>query len=368
MILKNQTILITSNEPWGDVWYSKQNYAYELSKTNRVYFINPQSKWKITNLFYNKVIIKKYSDSLNIIEYKNYLPGITDFTKSINNYFVSKLLNKYFIRNNISIDIFWAFDPIRLFQPSFFKPKLSIYHCVDKYYLKYYGVKRLATNCDLLFAVSNELIKTYSNYKIRKYIIPHAISIEEFHINIDIAKENEINLENYGLYIGNIDDRIDYVLLEKIVKQFPDETFAFIGPVTYLPENEFTSRLFQKKLYNNVHLLGIKHFKELKYYINKAKFCFYYANKNLEARIISSHKILSYLSQGKPLFSYKLKEYATRTDIIYFYDSNEEAIVKLNRFLKQGEEPLLVEKRKAFAQEFTFEKIIKKIESYLPIE
>ena len=34
MKLENQTILVTSNEPWGDLWYSKQNYAYELSKKN----------------------------------------------------------------------------------------------------------------------------------------------------------------------------------------------------------------------------------------------------------------------------------------------------------------------------------------------
>ena len=46
-----QTIFIISNEHWGPVWYSKHHYANELSASNIVYFINPPSKWKFTNLF-----------------------------------------------------------------------------------------------------------------------------------------------------------------------------------------------------------------------------------------------------------------------------------------------------------------------------
>lgn len=43
MELKGKRIVTASNEGWGDVWFSKHNYAYELSKHNEVLFVDPVS-------------------------------------------------------------------------------------------------------------------------------------------------------------------------------------------------------------------------------------------------------------------------------------------------------------------------------------
>ena len=50
-MIKGKNIIIVSNEPWGDIWYSKHHYAYELNKTNQVLFIDPPRKWSFWNLF-----------------------------------------------------------------------------------------------------------------------------------------------------------------------------------------------------------------------------------------------------------------------------------------------------------------------------
>ena len=89
--LEGRTILIVSNEPWGDVWYSKHNWANELSQNNTVYFVNSPVRWTFKGLFQNKISVKNYSESLFILDYKNRLP-LTRFNLlyKLNNYIVSK--------------------------------------------------------------------------------------------------------------------------------------------------------------------------------------------------------------------------------------------------------------------------------------
>ena len=89
--LEDQTILIISNEPWGDMWYSKHNWANELSNKNKVYFINPPEKWSPTHLFSSNTTVTNYSKSLSIVDYNNRFP----FTRNeiifrVNEFFTTK--------------------------------------------------------------------------------------------------------------------------------------------------------------------------------------------------------------------------------------------------------------------------------------
>ena len=83
---KERTILIVSNEPWGDVWFSKQHYAYELSKMgHQVFFINPTSRWSIKNLFSFSVKLNQTNENITLVNYQN------NFPQTIFNKFFTKL-------------------------------------------------------------------------------------------------------------------------------------------------------------------------------------------------------------------------------------------------------------------------------------
>jgi hypothetical protein len=119
MKLENQNILIISNQPWGDVWYSKQNYAYKLSKLgNQVIFVDPPSPYQFKNLFFNQFTLKNYTDNLSILSYKNRLPA-SKFNV-LNNQWVTKDLENYLLSNGIKEYILWTFDPVRLNDPIYF--------------------------------------------------------------------------------------------------------------------------------------------------------------------------------------------------------------------------------------------------------
>ena len=70
-MIKNKNIFIVSNETWGETWYSKHNYAWELSQNNKVYFINPPVPFSFSNIFKKNIVETKIKDSLSILTYKN---------------------------------------------------------------------------------------------------------------------------------------------------------------------------------------------------------------------------------------------------------------------------------------------------------
>lgn len=362
--ISGENILVVSNESWGDVWYSKQNYAYELSKNNQVIFINPVGRWRPKSLFSAKISKTKYSDSLSILNYHNAIPVRASFLDRWNNKITSKRLRKYLLRTNFHNHIFWTFDPFRLYEQRLLGAKIGIYHCVDLYGFKFYGENQIATNADLIFVSSNTFLNTYQDYDKPKFLLPHGISSEEFTVNPTEANKIKIDFANYGLYTGVIDNRIDFELLEKALIKFKDVPFLFIGPLN-LSNDDVAHRIFIDKKYPNLIALGPVHFKKLKVYISQAKFCISFMDTKIEGNMIAHHKSLHYLSHGKPVFGAAFSEYKNLHEIFYMSNSHDELLNMLSEFIANGEQNELVGKRITYAREFTFENLLSQANKHI---
>lgn len=356
MRLEDQTILIVSNEPWGVIWYSKHNWAYELSKKNKVFFINPPSKWKLSNLWSFKISIEDYSESLQVLGYQNSLP----FTRfgliyKLNNFIVSKKIKKWLQENNYKDYIFWTFDPYRFSNPKLLSPLFSIYFRVDKYRIK--KEKTLLKNIDKLVVTSKELLKDIIfNGSVLE--LSHGISSEEFTPTDTVTYEKD-----YFLYVGNIDDRLDIELIDRILKEFPNERFIFIGKM-YNLFSELSQDIFYKKKYNKLIVHGIEHFKSLKNYIYYSKACLVPMDLKVHGNAVHHHKTLQYLALGKPVISPIFNDIINKEEYIIGYKSNDEAIEKIKQlfYIETNEK---VAQRIQFAKQFTYEKLIEKVEQFL---
>ncbi len=364
MELENQTILVTSNEPWGDLWYSKQNYAYELSKKNTVYFINPPTKWRPSNLLSNPITEGSYNDNLHYINYQNFLPIRNNFLNKLNNKWVSKHLQKYLEKKGVKDTILWAFDPLRLFNHKHLGCKLGIYHCVDFYYFQYLGEYELCKNSNLLFATSQRFLDDYGDYDAPKYVVPHGISSEEFNTDLEVLQNLDIDIEDYAVYTGVIDHRMDFSLLEKALKKFPDLPFLFVGPIRLyhrpIKEKDLgpAQRIFEQKRYPNVHSIGARHYKTLKNYVKRAKFCISFMDMEYHANTVHHHKTLGYLTQGKPVFGPIFSEYKNLGNIMYMDNDGDGLLDLIDQFLKNGEDPSLENARIEHARHYTFENVL----------
>jgi len=351
MQLRDKTILIISNEPWGDIWYSKHNWAYELSKQNMVYFINSPNRWKSINLFKTYIEVEDYSKSLKILNYNNRLPFTRfNFLFIINELLIYKSLNKFFHKHNNLI--FWTFDPYRLINPKKMNLLTSIYFIADRYLIP--KEKKLIRNVDYIFSVSQELTKNIKHEKILN--LSHAISETEF-------KTTKLIDDNYILYIGGIDYRLDYQLIDKLLTEFPQENFLFIGKISPLKDKYF-EKIFLKNTYKNLKYKSAIHFKELKNYISSAKLCLAPMKKGVQGNSINHHKLLQYLAFGKSVLSTKFNDYVNN-DLLVEYSTMIEAIDKLNILLENDENKEQKQKRINFARQFSYSNLIKKIEKFL---
>jgi hypothetical protein len=363
--LKNQTILIVANEPWGDVWFSKHNYAWELSKSNHVYFINSPEKWTIKNLFSNKIISKKIHETLTVISIKNYLPSNLIVLKEINN-IINSIRLRQFVKNHSQKFILWSFTPLVFFRPKLIGAFLSIFHVVDMHWPKFYGTNILANNVDKLIIISNDILFEYEHVKKPKLIAPHGITSEVFSLEdsaLEKVKKEMSIYGSFGLFVGSIDDRLDFDLIEKLAVKFPSINFVFIGPIR-LDQFKEKERLFDGE-YANIKSIGSRQYLELKYYIHLAQFCISPMNMSYPGNHISHHKTIPYLAQGKAIFSPYFTGYNQISDLMYMHNEHQNLIDLLDKFIHLGEDLSLKTKRIKVAQEHTYNTILKKIEDFV---
>jgi len=361
--VKGQDILVISNEPWGEVWYSKHNYANELSKNNRVIFVNPMKRWNPKSILSSNIKRTRVTDQLSVLDYGNPLPVRTVLLNKLNNRWVSFRLKRWLSKRGINKFFIWTFDPFRLYNYKQLGAKSSVFHSVDLYGFNYFGEDELCKDSNAIIVSSSLFLETYQKYETPKLFLPHGISEEEFNIDIDAAKPYD-QPETGGIYIGVIDQRVDFELLEKIVTEFPDIPFLFVGPMV-LPDTAAANRIFQRKLYSNVKSIGPKHFKQLKYYIKNATFCISPMDISDERSMIAHHKTLLYLAQGKPVFSPVFSEYLKETDLMYMDNTHEGIIKKLHEFQNKKENPELISRRIAYARKFTYNQLLEKANAFL---
>lgn len=356
MKLENQTILIISNEPWGNVWYSKHNWAYELSKKNNVVFINPPKPWVFKNLFSTKISTSNYSLTLTILNYTNRLPLTRfEFLFNINEHCISQTIKNWLKKNVVSDYIFWTFDPYRFSNPKQFQPKAILYFRVDKYIND--REKTLLKNIDKLVVVSQELLKDIEfNGAILE--LSHGISEEEFISDTTIEYKKD-----FLLYVGNIDHRLDVELIDKLLLTFPEELFLFIGKTEDV-KNELFQEIFYRSKHKNLIIHGTEHFKKLKNYIAKAKVCIAPMLLEVNGNNINHHKLLQYLALGKPILAPQFTDYQNNK-LVYSYNNHEEGVQQLRKILNEEENQFVIEERITFAKQFTYENLIKKVEQFL---
>lgn len=293
-------IILTSNEPWGEIWFSKQHYAFELSKQgHHVYFINPVQNWSFKNLFSFKVNQVDVFDNLTVIDYKSNFPQrhlpflftfLNDFLNSFKLRFILKISNKD--------TVWWKFDPFRFLSIFFYKKCAKIFHVVDPY-IHLWQNKHQAKSANLIICTSPKYIDYYSALTPSKVIeIPHGISPDEFNID-ETKKESIIKLyQRFAIVVGTISQEIEIDLLYKLAKK--NISLVIIGQ-ELIKNNKWE----EIKNFPNVFYLGKMHAKKLKNYISAASVCLilYKFEGKKEQISRSPLKALNYLAQMKPVVS-----------------------------------------------------------------
>lgn len=207
---------------------------------------------------------------------------------------IQKSLKKIGITEPIVINAFNPFVGTDLVGK--LNESLLVYYCYDEInaapWSKKHGKRveeQFLKQVDFVVTTSQGLLETKSIYNSSCYLVKNGVDYQLF--SEGIALDEFKNQKVVG-YVGSIDDRMDYELLNYCIEKLPDFTFLFVGRIM----DESLIQELKKK--ENVTFVGSKLPKELPNYIASFDVGIIPFVKNEFTKNIYPLKINEYLAGG----------------------------------------------------------------------
>lgn len=270
------------------------------------------------------------------------LPPIlpTNFIKNIYVFDTMNRINSYFIKKSIqqaqkvlnmpTPSVVNAFNP-------FFGVHLAgqlgenqlIYYCYDEIgaatWAKQHGARlenHFLKMVDGVVVTSQGLFNKKSEQHPNCHLVKNGVDFDLFASHNPQPIQNPIfsslNYTKIIGYLGSVDERLDYGLMENVIKSTPQYQYLFVGRIT---KTEYEKRL---KKYPNVVLIGSQPPSVLPTWVQKFDICWIPFIKNELTAGIYPLKINEYLAASKPVVSTHFSNLSDFESVISIADSVEE--------------------------------------------
>lgn len=384
----NNDIIIIGQQPWDtEIGSNCKNIALELSKTNRVLYINspldritlirkrkdPKVRKRLDVIKGKEKALIQIQDNLwnfypdCIVESINWISSLSifRFLNKSNNRLLSKSIQKAIKELNFKNVI--LFNDNEMFKAFYLKdylhPVLSIYYSRDYMigvdYWKKHGETlepELIAKSDLCFANSEYLAEYCKKYNPKSFNVGQGCDIEAFK---NVGSQFPVELS--GLkgpvigYVGAVSSsRLDIEIIAHIATQFPDYNLVLVGP----EDDSFkSSRLHELR---NVFFLGQREVAELPIFINAFDICINPQLVNAITRGNYPRKIDEYLALGKAVIATRTETMEAFKDFVYLADDKEGYIKLIQRAILEDNEMRKLA-RKHFAFDHTWENSVQKM-------
>ena len=326
----DNTIICHSFPAW-DTPYVKSTIELmtRLTKENRVIFVDYH--YTLKDLFTNKYAPKKrllglksrwrnIKTDTGLIEVYTAPPVLP--TNWINNQVLLNLVthvNRFILKGAVKsvmrnvghteATMINAFNPaFGLLTKKYWKVKQSLYYCYDEIsgtsWAGKYGPTyetQYAKEVDGIICTSSHLKQQKAKLNPNCHLVPNGVNLDIFQ-----AQAPNKNTNQAIGYVGAIDNRIDFELIQALAKDMDNYDFHFYGPVkTTLPS-----------MPANVHFHGAIPQEHLPLKVNKLDACLIPFVKNELTAAIYPLKINEYLALGKPVISTDFADLSDFTKLI----------------------------------------------------
>ncbi|MFC4210478.1 glycosyltransferase [Pedobacter lithocola] len=386
--------VIVGQQPWDtEIGSNCKNIAIEISKTNRVLYINspldritlyrdknnPKTKLRL-DIIEGKAngLIQVQNNLWNLypdcmVESINWIPSTAIF--NLINYFNNKKLSKSILKatKKLGFNNFILFNDNEIFKGyflnNFLKPKASVYYSRDYMiavdYWKKHGEQlepKLIAKNTLCVANSTFLADYCRKYNSNSYYIGQGC-------DLDIFFRKDSQLEILGLtnikkpiigYVGALQSiRLDINIIAHIALTKPEWTIVLVGH----EDDIFKGSDLHK--YKNIIFTGNKPINLLPDFINAFDVCINPQLINMVTIGNYPRKIDEYLAVGKPVVATATKAMETFSDFVYLAENKEQYISLIEQALSEDKEEFQINRRN-FALKHTWENSVKDL--YTAIE
>ena len=369
-------IIWFSEIKWSYLRTRKQHILSNFKDNDEILFVEPLS-FNLKNNF--NISIEKNIKYITIPQIQNSDVKLFNvllnlfpakfILRKIGNYLVQKLLNDTNFKPDklIISNVYWIDSLIEL------NKKLNIeiiYDCNDNP-LAFPNSKNKLNYFTKTLKYSDKVIIPFDSYKnfiptkfhnkikvISNGVDSKLLSFKPNNDIINNLKKDKLN-EKIVMYIGSIDTRLDYKLLQNVISDLPDMKFIFIGNVKRQVVNIFN----KIRSYKNVNYLSSINYSDIGKYLNYADVCIIPFQKNELSQYILPNKLFEYSLMKKPIIM---------TDFnIDLKNLNENFIIASSHFefskliIDQIKNPQKLEELKLFAKNYEWSKISSEFRNFI---
>lgn len=284
-------------------------------------------------------------------------PKIYDFLMRINAFFVKKAIQKATRQLGFS-----EYTVVNAFNPFLGVPlakKLGenrlVYYCYDEIgaatWASQHGSRLENTFvplCDAVIYSSQGLFDKKAHRNPNSFLVKNAVDFDLF--SRKIAPENLPIIENRHKeqkiigYLGSIDERVDYDLLEALFRYLPQHLFVFVGRI---PQAHVAERL---AAFPNVRCVGAQPPAKLPAWVQVFDVCLIPFLKNALTAGIYPLKGNEYLAAGKPVVATRFADLSDFEKIIGIADDTEGYLNLVKKTLDNDTDAQQTERRDFAAQ------------------
>lgn len=366
----NYPIVVHSHLGWDWVWQRPQQFLSRLSKKHRILFIEapyPSEQARVA-----QVTLREVSDYPNIIVLQMQMPAarwpdgawVDKERRRLVQSFLAGPLGR-----NFESPVQWFYDPMAVTAfAGHLGERAIVYDCMDELSL-FRGsppemVRRdreLLAVADVVFAGGPKIWKAKRKLNANCFSFGCGVDAKHFARASDPALPLPADVAElphpvYG-YIGVVDERIDYDLLESLADAGKGSV-VMVGPSTKVDPATFPRRA-------NLHWLGGRDYADLPAYAKSFDVCLMPFALNEATRFINPTKALEYMGTRKPIVATAVEDIVMQfSDVVAIADSRADFIAKAAHYSARPD-PVRIKRGLALVRRNSWEAIVRELEKHV---
>ena len=320
-------IVVHSHLRWSFVWQRPQQVHSRLARSHRILFLEEPLRagdGERSRLQLHRAAPNLYvAQPLLAAEAWETREALEQATLAVLRESLDGLLGRVFAGA-----AHWLYSPLLEFQIDAFRsPGTVVYDCMDE--LSNFAFAppelgereaRLLERADLVLAGGHELYLAKKDRHPNVHVFGCGVEFEHFSRARNGARPapdlESIPAPRVG-YVGVVDERLDYELIEGMARENPGWSVVLIGPIVKV-DPETLPKL------PNVHYLGSRRYEDLPEYLAAFDVCMMPFAMNDASRYINPTKTLEYLATGKPVVSTPIRDVVRRFSEVVFVAERKE--------------------------------------------
>ncbi|RJR20791.1 MAG: glycosyltransferase family 1 protein [Nitrospiraceae bacterium] len=351
MSLEDQSVICFAPDPWDSMWRNRHQIMSRLSRKNKVLYVEPETYCIRDGIRQAVKSVRGGTRDERLISvndrlwiYKHPWWGVNSHwpvLKQVGFRLRIWAIQRVIKRLDIKSPILWVVDPRFENMARHIKKSLLCYHVVDNYSAApYYSDKirsdlekaerKLLLTADLVIVTAPFLMEEKSRYNNNVHLVKNAVDYEQFSALKHLKRKPDDMLNMPGPiigYIGAVNEKLDYELLNTVVRRKPEWSFVFVGVYPKTPGSP-ASR-FAEDHPPNVFLLGRRDVKDIPKYIQACSICILPYRRDEYTRAIDSLKLYEYFACEKPVVATDIPVIREHSDALYIAVDSQDFVQKI---------------------------------------